>query len=434
MVSSQKIKTPHFVNINSKVGRNINRAIVLNSVRAHQPISRAEIAELTGLSKSTISSIVGNLLIEDLVVEDPGRNQEVGRNPINLQIKKGTHFVGAIAIDVAKTELAIVDLDGTIVRRKDLKTPREDPSEFVRTCVIALNEMKSGIPGSVLKGIGAAVAGRVDARRLNVVDSSIPGWRGVELGKFVRESAPCIDGVAIESLANASTLAELEFGTQRIGSANMVYLLVGDTVEAGFVIDNEILSGSSHVAGDVGHMSIVEGGAPCGCGNRGCWNAYASDAATVARYVEAIKTRPLQATGTTIDDVLAYAENGDAAAMAALTTTAHCIGRGIVNIIKIFDPEVIVVGGSIARSWNLISPHILKTIDERGYWGRQRTTAILPTTLSGSPPLLGAAALSIRKIFSEYATPFAVCTEPAMSEVIDSTWGTEIAKTNPMDN
>jgi chromosome segregation and condensation protein ScpB len=116
MASPRKNRTEFFVNINSRVGRNINRSTVLNAIRVQQPISRAEISKMTRLSKSTISSIVGSLIAEDLVVEDPDSNQEVGRNPINLQIKRGKHFIGAISIDSENTELAVADIDGTIKR------------------------------------------------------------------------------------------------------------------------------------------------------------------------------------------------------------------------------------------------------------------------------------------------------------------------------
>src|SRR5450759_2206878 len=106
MALSKRTISDRYISINSKIGRNINRAIVLNSIREKQPISRAKISRITKLNKSTVSSIVSNLIAEDLVAEDLHRNQEVGRNPINLRVKSGRHLVGAIYFESAKTELA----------------------------------------------------------------------------------------------------------------------------------------------------------------------------------------------------------------------------------------------------------------------------------------------------------------------------------------
>jgi predicted NBD/HSP70 family sugar kinase len=402
MALSKKASSDRYIGINSKVGRNINRAIVLNSIREKQPISRAKISRITKLNKSTVSSIVSNLISEDLVAEDVFRNQEVGRNPINLRVKSGSHLVGAIYFESAKTELALVDLDGTVVSKAEIKTDPTSPDQFARLCVRKLILLRKEFATQRFRGIGVTVAGIVDSVNSRVVYAPNLGWENIELGKIIREYVPDVEMISIENDANASALAELLLGKNGIRSTNLVFLSVGTGIGAGILVDNRILSGSSHAAGELGHVMVTEGGEMCSCGKRGCWEVYASDRATLRRYAEIRRLPKDQLSHLTISDVVELAKKGDAAATNALSTTARYIGWGIASIIRAFDPEVIVIGGLITNIWDMIYPHIMEAVIERDFSFNRRSTPILPTSLTESPPLLGAAALSIGKIFTDY--------------------------------
>jgi predicted NBD/HSP70 family sugar kinase len=402
MALSKRTSSDRYIGINSKIGRNINRAIVLNSIREKQPISRAKISRMTKLNKSTVSSIVSNLIAEDLVSEDLHRNQEVGRNPIDLRVKSGRHLVGAIYFESAKTELALVDLDGTVVSKAEIKTDATNPDQFARLCLDKLILLRKEFATHRFRGIGVTVAGIVDSVGSRVVYAPNLGWENIELGRIIREYVPDIEMISIENDANASALAELLLGKNGIHSTNLVFLSVGTGIGAGIVVDNHILSGSSHAAGEFGHVTILEGGEPCSCGNKGCWEVYASDRATIHRYVGDKKLTADQASRIAISDIIDLAKKGDGPARKAVTKTARYIGLGIASIIRAFDPEGIVIGGPITQCWDLVYPHIMETVNRRGFFGKQRNTTILPTSLSGNPPLLGAAALSIRKIFTDY--------------------------------
>src|SRR3990172_3940301 len=241
MTLTKKARHEHVISINSKVGRNINRAIVLNSIRARQPISRAKISEMTRLNKSTVSSIVASLIAEDLIAEDLDRNQEVGRNPINLRVKRGRHFVGAIYFDSLKTELAVVDIDGTVESREEIKTDANQPAQFIAHCIAKLNTLRNKFDNHGFRGIGVTVAGIVDSLQSKVVYAPNLGWEDLELGRIIREQAPSIEMITIENDAKASALAELLLGKNRINPANFVFLSVGAGIGAGIVVDNHIL-------------------------------------------------------------------------------------------------------------------------------------------------------------------------------------------------
>ncbi|MGA7160532.1 MAG: ROK family transcriptional regulator [Bacteroidota bacterium] len=397
-----KKRYDQITSINPKVGRNINRAIILNAVREKQPISRTKISEITGLNKSTVSNIVSSLLDEDLIIEEIVKNQEVGRNPVDLSIKSEKNFVGAIYIDSVHTTLAIVDIDGTLINKVTIDTKPRDPKTFIALCLDSLQKMHLKLHSRSLRGVGISVAGIVDSIHSRVVYSSNLGWEDLDLGSIAQEHSPEIELITVENDAKASALAELVLGKHGIASSNFIFLSIGTGIGAGIVVDNHILSGSSHAAGEYGHMTLVEGGEPCSCGNKGCWEMYASDRSTINYYLTRSGTKGITTSTITIDELIGLALDGNTNATEALRQSAEYIGLGIANIIRTIDPQNIIIGGSVVKVWNTIYPVIMDTVYKRGFFGKQRNTLILPTSLTDNPPLLGAAALSIRKIFTDY--------------------------------
>ena len=394
-----KKRYTQITSINPKVGRNINRSIILNAIREKQPISRTKISEITGLNKSTVSNIVTTLLDEELVDEEVSKNNEIGRNPLDLSIKRERNYVGAIYVDSLLTTLAVVDIDGTVVSRKSVKTDSADPGAFIPSCLDSLKEMHHKQLARPLRNIGITVAGIVDSGHSRVVYSSNLGWQDLDIGTIVQEHTQEVELLTIENDAKASALAELILGKHRVPSSSFIFLSIGPGIGAGIVVDNHILSGSSHAAGEYGHMTLVEGGEPCSCGNKGCWEVYACDRATV-RYYSDLAPAVNGAPG--IDELAERALSGDPHAVSAFRKSAEYIGLGIANIIRTIDPQNIVIGGSVVKVWNIIYPVIMETVVRRGFFGEQRNTVVLATSLTDSPPLLGAAALSIRRIFTDY--------------------------------
>ena len=388
--------------INAKVARNINRAIVLNLIRERQPVSRSSISGLTGLNKSTVSHIVTNLLEEDLIVEELDLNREIGRTPYRLRVRTGKHFVGAIHFDSIRSQIAIVDIDGAIRNRLEVDTERGNPDGTVRRCVGELESLRTRLSLPEFRGVGTTVSGIVDSHRARVILSPALGWRDFDLGSSVRNLLPTVQTIQAESDARAAALAELLFGDHVAGIRNLVFLSVGFGIGAGIVLDSRILSGASHAAGDFGHLTMVEDGEQCSCGNRGCWELYASDRATVSRYAAARQLTGDQSSQVTMQDVVSAARSGDAVARQELQRAGRYIGRGIANIILTFDPEMIIVGGIAAQAWDTVYPEIADAVKSRGFFGKEPATAIVPTSLSENPPLVGAAALSIWRIFTDH--------------------------------
>jgi predicted NBD/HSP70 family sugar kinase len=401
MIVTKRSRHDHVIGVNAKVVRDINRSLILNIIRERQPISRAAIAGLSRLNKSTVSSIVAGLLREDLLVEQAAKTTAVGRTPINIRLKTGKHLFGAISFDAGMTKAAIVDIDGTIRFCSDTIADSRDPQEFVIRCTGELTSLRKRHRLPLLKGIGVTVSGIVDSAHSKVVYAPSLGWQNLDLGGMVTRECPDIGVVAVENDAKASALAELWFGHHDINLSNFVFLSVGRGIGTGIVIDRRVLIGESNLAGEFGHMTLVEGGVPCSCGNLGCWEAYASDRATVQRYLLGRNVAPEGGERFTIEDLIAAAGKGDAAARKELLQTGQYLGQGIANIIKSVDPDAIIVGGPITCAWDLIAPVILEGLKQRGFAGKLGNTTILPTSLVGRPSLLGAATLPIRKIFTD---------------------------------
>ncbi len=396
------VKSRHdqIISANSKVVRNINRGNILHCIRERQPISRADIARVTRLNKTTVSSIVAGLVKDNLLTETVQHNANVGRNPISLQLRKGVNLYGAVSIDSATTRVAVVDVDGTIRETDKIPTRLGSPKEFLEESIVRLVQLraKAGMPQ--FKGVGVSVAGIVDPAQRQVVFAPNLGWYNFSVSEILDHHFPDACVTAVENDANASALAEMWFGKQPMPLSNFIFLSVGRGIGAGIVIDRRILSGESYFAGEFGHMVLVEGGEQCACGNHGCWEAYASDQATVRRYRMA---RRLDAAheALTIDDVIAAARAGEPEAVQELKSTGYWLGVGIANMVKAVDPAIIIVGGHLTRVWDLIAADVVSSAHRRSFTGDGRGPAIVATSLVRRPSLLGAAAIAMSKSFGE---------------------------------
>ncbi|MDZ7290937.1 MAG: ROK family transcriptional regulator [candidate division KSB1 bacterium] len=398
-----KLRHGSFISGNAQVVRNINRAVILNLIREKQPISRITIARLSGLNKSTVSSIVADLLEEELIYEQTVPSQSVGRTPINLCLKSGAYLVGAINIDAPISRLAIVDLDGSVKESSEVPFDAENPERFISRCIEQLFHLRKRLHIDHLKGIGVSIAGIVDPHNARVVFAPRLGWEDFEIAGLIRQLCPEDGIITIDNDARASALAELWYGNHDLNLSNFVFLLVGPGIGTGIVVKKELIHGSSYAAGEFGHMTLFEGGELCSCGNYGCWEAYASDRATVRRYMAQKQQEKPAAQPIMLQDIIDLAINhNETVARDTLRQTGHYLGMGIADIIKAIDPEAIIIGGRITSAWEIVYPEIMQTLSIRAFFGKKRNIRILPTSLAVRPRLLGAATLVIKEIFSDF--------------------------------
>ncbi|MGA7720465.1 MAG: ROK family transcriptional regulator [Ignavibacteriaceae bacterium] len=395
-------KSSNLITGNAKILRGINRGMILNIIREKQPISRVKIAGITGLNKSTVSSIISELLKEDLIYEEVNEDQNIGRNPLNLFLKLGKYFVGAINIDSSITRIAISDIDGSIKNIAEIETDSKVPEDFIEKCVTELLKLQKQMGIESLEGLGVTIAGIVDSEKLTVNFASNLGWENFDIGEILRKMLPGVKNISIGNDAKASALAELWFGDHAIDLSNFVFLSVGHGIGSGIVIGNKLMDSAFKAAGEFGHMVIFEGGELCKCGNNGCWEAYASDRAIVNSYIAKKPGKLDHAVDFIAQDIIDLAKQNDPTAVEILKKTGYYLGLGIANIIKAIDPYAIIIGGKVTQVWDIIYPEIMIVVTQRAYFGREKNIKILPTSLKTLPRLIGAATLAIEEIFDGY--------------------------------
>jgi len=374
--------------------RDINRQIVLNYVRERGPISRAEIARETVLQRSTVSTIVDEL-VADALVEEIGEGESTGgRRPTLLRLRaSGTAAIG-VDITPTRTVVAASDLAGRVLEKEEFETDADFEKTITRA-VDCVREFKKGHTQG-LEGVGVILPGLVDPSQGKALYIPYFNWRDLEVER--RVSAATGLRVMIDNDANAAALAELWFGRPEMSNArDFIMVFVSEGVGTGIIFDGQIYRGTGGAAGEFGHM-IIGQQAPvaCSCGSFDCWEAFASGRAALARYSRLTSTASGQ---LTFAELIDRALEGEEAARTALVETAKYVSIGISNLIVGFSPELVVVGGSIARAWPLVADVFGETV-ERSVRRGLPTARIIPSTLGEQTTLMGALSLVLANKFA----------------------------------
>ena len=377
--------------------RDINRQIVLNYVREREPISRAEIARETDLQRSTISAIVEDLKSEGLVEEVGEGESTGGRRPTMLKLRAAEPIALGVSITPTCTTVAISDLAGRVIDQEEFLT---DAHKTIHQVIEVVSEFTTRYKGSI-EGVGLSLPGLVDPSAGTALYIPYFLWRDLPIAKMISDAVGL--PVVIDNDANAVALAELWFGRPEVNDArDFILVLVAEGVGTGIIFDGQVYRGQRGAAGEFGHMVIGRGApVPCSCGSDDCWEAFSSERAAIARYLKlsGASTNP----SITFIEVVDRALGGEANAKAALVETARHLGVGISNLIIGFSPEAVVVGGEIARAWELIESALTETIANSVRRGLP-SARILPSTLGENPTLRGALSLVLA---SKFAAAFA---------------------------
>lgn len=353
-----KTPSPRFsftnkVSASNKTPRQINRNLIFNQIRTRQPISRADLARVSGLQRSTISLIVEELLAERWIVEGSMGRLPRGRRPTFLNVNSQR---GVLALDIhpAQTTLAIADLGGKILAQNVIALP-ENPQKVIGVIVAAIRKMIAANKDRAFDGIGMSVPGRLDMhpRQTNPAKSIFAPNISWPIGgiKSRVEQATGLP-VFVDNVANACALSEVWFGDSD-GMHDLVVVNVSEGLGTGIFANGRILRGEGGSAGEFGHVQVDPHGIPCGCGSRGCWETVASNRAGLRYYAE-LAGKPSPA----FEDLLKLAESGDGNAQKAIERMCTALGRGMHMIASALAPAEIVVVGDITTIWSLAGPRI----------------------------------------------------------------------------
>jgi len=396
----RKIDLTDFQVATSETARDINRRIVLNLIRSHQPISRADLARHSGLQRSTVSVITEQLINERWVTEGAIGRVVRGRRPRFLHLNKERAGIIGINIRPANTVVALADMDAHFVAQQALPTS-QDPQQFVAELGNRIRNMTRMRPEVSYEGIGVSLPGRVDLASQKLVFAPNLGWSEFDL-KTPLEDLTGLP-VELENAANACALAEVWFGRHTEGVSNLVAVTVSEGIGTGLILNQQLVRGSTGLAGEFGHISIVDDGIECRCGNRGCWEVYASNSAAVRYYsqtaspIRADKAGKSAAPAPAFEDILRLAKQNDPKAMEAINKMAHYLGLGIALLVTGIEPDVIVVIGEVTRAWDQVGEVISRVVRERSR--THGATRIVPTDPATQPRLQGTIALVLQKHF-----------------------------------
>jgi predicted NBD/HSP70 family sugar kinase/biotin operon repressor len=379
-----------------------NRLRVIQALQLLGVTSRAHLARHTGLSRSTVSTIVAGLQAEGMVVDrDPdGRSATGGgRPPALIALDPGAGF--AIGIDFGKRHLAVAlaDLSHALLAEEWRDMGDDYDAEEGIAHAVELVELvleASGADAGRVLGVGMGLPGPI--HRSGVVGSSaiLPGWAGTHAAELMGERLAM--EVWLGNDANLGALAESTWGAGR-DACGLVYLKLATGIGAGIVIDGRLFEGAGGTAGEIGHTSLDETGDICRCGSRGCLETYASGSA-----IAALLSRSLGDT-ITLDDVLERAVGGDPGCRRALADAGRHIGAAVADLCNLINPERIVVGGSMAVAGDVLLDPLREAVELRAIPSAAEDVQIVPGELGGRAELLGAVALVLHEAGPAWSGP-----------------------------
>lgn len=370
----------------SETARKINRDIVLELVRANQPVSRADLSRYSGLQRSTVSQIVEQLIAEKWICEGAVTAQPRGRRPTMLELNED---LVAIVADIHPklATVAVVDLKGRLLSRSQVPLS-SDPAASVALLTECMERMRSALHGKSVEGIGLSLPGRVDPESQKMIFAPNLQWPEFDLKRVIEKKMGL--PVKMENAATACLLAELIF-SRMDGIRDIVLVTISEGVGTGILANGSLVVGDRGMAGEFGHAQLDPSGPECACGQKGCWETFASCRAALRYYREAAP----QSQSITFHELLNLAEEGDAHAAQALERQAQAIGRGLRLIAAGLAPKLILIAGDVTSAWRRYAAVIEKELAATIAGGR--APIIQPTHEGEIARLRGAAALIFQR-------------------------------------
>lgn len=371
--------------------KRMNTAIVLESVLRDAPLSRADISALTGLNKATVSSLVQDLIDTGLVREIGTGQSSGGRKPVLLEFVAESGYAIGIDLGVNYIRGVLTDLRGAVVLERTIQLAQTAPEQIFGILRPFVQAIVDDAPQSAfgVVGIGVGVPGLVD-RSGAVLYAPNLDWREVPLQDALSRAFGI--PVLIDNEANVGAIGERKFGSGR-GLSSMIYVSVGIGIGTGLILQKELYKGAAGFSGEMGHLSIEAHGPECRCGNRGCWELYASEQALLDRAAEAGIGEG------TLDSLLALAECGDEAARTLFAGIGESLGVGIANIVNVFNPEAIVIGNTMSRARAWLEEAMIRTTEARALNFHLRGIRLLFSELGDRSAVMGAAETAISAFF-----------------------------------
>ncbi|MCB2288058.1 ROK family protein [Clostridium algidicarnis] len=308
------------------------------------------------------------------------------------------YFIG---IDLGGTKIAgvITDLKGNIIKENIIKTMAEYGDKAIVLRIINLIEdliISSGKTLEDIRAVGIGSPGPLDPKRGIIITTPNLPFENFDIITPIKEkfNVP----VFLDNDANVAVIGEYTLGAGK-NTKNMVYITVSTGIGGGAIINGKIYRGNTFNALEIGHMTLLPDGPKCNCGNYGCFEALASGTAISKRAEEAVEsgrdTSLLNYFKITSYEVFKEAEKGDSVSRHIIDSSLEYLGIGIANIITLFDPEVIILGGGVMKAGQIIFDRIKEVVDQRCFKNMASACKIVPSALGEKSGVIGAIALAM---------------------------------------
>lgn len=389
---------PHHLLGNRDFSRALNRSAVLNMIKTHGPISRAEVARRTGLSAATVTGITAELIADGLVLEKAPGDSRGGRPPILLTLNPRGGYVVGLKLTESETIGALTDLEATVIAKRTADFTEHSPEKAVETMarVVTALATQGSVRKNQLLGVGVGLAGIVDGAYGVLRQSPYLGWRDVPLRDMLqaRVRVP----VYIDNDVNTLTLTEKWFGAGQ-GIDNFLTVTVGRGVGLGVVVNGQFYRGVRGGAGEFGHTVVEPDGPLCDCGKHGCLETFVGDPGLLRMAAEAAHRGEIPDPVDSVDVLLALAQAGNPAARAVFTRAGDVLGRGIANLINVFNPQRIIIGGEGVRAGDWLFGPMRASVARHVMPGLGDDTEIRIDPWGDDAWARGAASLVLRELF-----------------------------------
>ncbi len=408
--------------------RELNLSSVLRLLYSEAPLSRAQLAAKTGLNKSTISSLVEDLLERKIIHEAGINSVGTGRPATQLEINSNVGAVVGVELGVDFVAVVLADFKGRILGRKQVNTDPAASQEKTLALTQALIEemvLKSAEIGLRVLGLSFSTPGTVDLEEGVLIFAPNLQWHNVPFRKLFSGSTGL--KVFIENDANAAAIAEHLFGVAQ-HVRDFIFVFAGVGLGGGLFLNGQLYRGKGGYAGEIGHTPIIAEPfqKPCHCGNLGCWETYANQLSVVERVALRLKTKrsslipslmEKQNAPLSISIIKQAADAGDTDALDSLAEAGTAMGNGIAGLVNIFNPEKIILGGPISIAGDHLLPSIRQSVDKHAMHEIVNQTEINISAFGPDASLIGAVAVVVDDILTN---PIHVEKEVMLGRVVNT--------------
>jgi predicted NBD/HSP70 family sugar kinase len=370
--------------------KRINTAIVMEFILRGAPLSRAQISERSGLNKATVSSLVQDLINGSLVREIGRGISSGGRKPVMLEFVATSGYAIGIDLGVNYIRGVLTDLQGGVVAERTSSIRRTEPNAVVQQLCGCIEDLIQEAPASPygIVGIGVGVPGLVDENGSILFAPNLK-WRDIPLQRQLAEKFEL--PITIDNEANMGAIGEQKYGAGR-NINNLIYVSIGIGIGTGLILQKTLYKGASGFSGEMGHLSIEAHGKSCSCGNRGCWEMYASE--------QSLLEQAAAYGYSDLESLLLAATEGHEQVLELFSNIGEYIGIGIANIVNVFNPDAVIIGNRISQARTWMEDKIHQTVVQRALRFHLPRVQILFSELGERSAMLGAAEIAIAGFFT----------------------------------